>query len=63
MFNVILFCQEPLKTIALPITEIEPFTELVRRYGYQDSEGYEYNFEHAQVDDDGSLTIYLEENN
>jgi hypothetical protein len=57
--KVILHCDEPLKEYHLPVTEVDPFVKLVEKYGFQDGEGYRYAYSYAEVDDDGSLTVYL----
>jgi hypothetical protein len=61
MFNVSFCNGSTLQTIKLPVAEIEPFLELVRKYGYQDKEGKEWSFESAQVDADQEVNIFLVE--
>lgn len=61
MFNV-RFCNgSTLQVISLPMAEIEPFIQLVRKYGYQDDEGNELMFISAQVDADREINIFLAE--
>jgi hypothetical protein len=59
MFNVSFCNGSTLQTIKLPMAEIEPFLELVRKYGYQDKEGREWSFVSAQVDADQEVNIFL----
>jgi hypothetical protein len=61
MFNVSFCNGSTLQTIEMPMAEIEPFLELVRKYGYQDKEGTEWAFVSAQVDADQEVNIFLVE--
>jgi hypothetical protein len=61
MFNVSFCNGSTLQTIKLPMAEIEPFLELVRKYGYQDKEGKNWTYESAQVDGDQEINIFLVE--
>jgi hypothetical protein len=58
--NVQVWHDEPLKVYNLPIAEIAAFISLVKDYGFQDMEGTSYLFDSAQVDADGTVTIYVQ---
>jgi hypothetical protein len=61
MLMVKVYGEYTLKEFYLPVSEVEAFIRLVRKYGFQDDEGIDYTFTRAQVDADGSLTIYVDD--
>ena len=59
MFKVTIWDEERIQDFDFPVSEIEPFIRLVKKYGFMSKDGVDYVFDRAQVDSDGSVTIYV----
>ena len=46
------------ETLEIPVQEVQPFIDLIKAHGYEDSEGNRYTFAYAQVEPK-KIVIYI----
>lgn len=59
MITVEVYCQGTLLSLELSVDMVIPYIELVKKFGYEDEDLEQYEFNRASVSPEG-VTIYLD---